>query len=320
VNPQGRWNWAGVATELAVGARLVGELTNFWGAGLSYLLDVPAYDDEERGIVGTYRRPTSHTVGVELSSDQRPPVSGSLNLIYGVDTRNKRSVYATLGMALRPVSWCELNPTVLVGRTRAEETWVFPMGNIVDPGISALPFSVYGDRDVDEVDVGLRGTVTFTRTLSLQFFSQLLLARGTYHNYKRLVSSTELLPFEYPAFSGSVDPAFNVTTFNANILLRWEFLPGSTMYLVWTQGRSGDSGEYSASFSRRFTETFRLPHEDVPFCWRSLFQERDSSKNSRMRLGYSSPPTSAMLSCRAPLMSHSCFGSFAFLYTVSEYV
>jgi hypothetical protein len=105
--------------------------------------------------------------------------------------------------------------------------------------------------------------VTFTRTLSLQFFSQLLLARGTYHNYKRLVSSTELLPFEYPAFSGSVDPAFNVTTFNANILLRWEFLPGSTMYLVWTQGRSGDSGEYSASFSRRFTETFRLPHEDV---------------------------------------------------------
>ena len=77
------------------------------------------------------------------------------------------------------------------------------------------------------------------------------------------MSSTELLPYEYPGFSGFVDPAFNATTFNANMLLRWEFLPGSTLYLVWTQGRSGDSGDYSASFSRRFTETFRLPHEDV---------------------------------------------------------
>jgi hypothetical protein len=263
VSPQGRWNWEGVPTDLAIGTRFVGELMNFWGVGLSYLLNVPAYDDEERGILGTYRRPASHSFGIELSSDQRPAVSGSLNMIYDMDAKNKRGLSATLGMTLRPAAWCELNPMVLAGRTRGEEAWVFPTGNIADPSISGSPFSVFGERDVDELDVGMRGTVTFTQTLSLQFYSQLLLARGIYRNYKRLFTSTELLPYDYPSFAGFVNQAFNATTFNANILLRWEFLPGSTLYLVWTQGRFEDSGDYAVSFSRRFTDTFRLPHEDV---------------------------------------------------------
>ncbi len=263
VNPQGRWNWQGVPTDLAVGSRFVCELTNFWGIGLSHLLNFPAYDDAELGILGTYRRPASHTFGVELSSDQRPAVSGSLNVQYEMDARNKRGLYATLGMTIRPASWCEFNPTILAGRTRNEEAWVFPTGNIIDPGIASSPFSVFGDRDVDEADFGMRGTVTFTRTLSLQFYSQLLLARGIYRNYKRLVTNTELLPYDYTAFAGFLDPAFNATTFNANILLRWEFLPGSTVYLVWTQSRFDDSGDYDVSFSRRFNDTFRLPHEDA---------------------------------------------------------
>jgi hypothetical protein len=35
------------------------------------------------------------------------------------------------------------------------------------------------------------------------------------------------------------------------------------MYLVWTQGRFSDSGNYSSGFGRRFSDTFSLPHEDV---------------------------------------------------------
>jgi hypothetical protein len=31
---------------------------------------------------------------------------------------------------------------------------------------------------------------------------------------------------------------FNVRTFNSNMVLRWEWRPGSTLYLVWQQNRT----------------------------------------------------------------------------------
>jgi hypothetical protein len=60
-----------------------------------------------------------------------------------------------------------------------------------------------------------------------------------------------------------VNADFNEAILNANVLLRWEYIPGSTLYLVWTQARSGDSGDYSSGFGPRFRDTFALPHEDV---------------------------------------------------------
>ena len=32
---------------------------------------------------------------------------------------------------------------------------------------------------------------------------------------------------------------FNFVEFRSNMVLRWEYIPGSTLFLVWNQGRSG---------------------------------------------------------------------------------
>jgi hypothetical protein len=36
------------------------------------------------------------------------------------------------------------------------------------------------------------------------------------------------------------DPDFSDRELHLNLLLRWEFLPGSTLFLVWTHSRSAD--------------------------------------------------------------------------------
>jgi hypothetical protein len=109
------------------------------------------------------------------------------------------------------------------------------------------------------VDLAFRGIITFTRTLSLQFTTQVLIARGAYRNTRRLVDATSFEPEPIP--EGQDD--FNTTTLNANVLLRWEYLPGSTAYLVWTQQRYGDSGNADTGLKQRFWDTFELPHDDV---------------------------------------------------------
>ncbi len=53
--------------------------------------------------------------------------------------------------------------------------------------------------------------------------------------------------------------SFNVKEFNSTVVLRWEYRPGSTLFLVWTQGRSGRAPlEGTRSLAGDFRDTFDL--------------------------------------------------------------
>jgi hypothetical protein len=261
INPEARWNWDGIQTHSKVELSLSGLLTNFWTPVLAYDYIASVYDDAERGIIGLYRRPASQVFSAQLGTDTRKNVSALLSGSYEADNRMKRAWMGSFTLTLRPVPWMELVPWMLYQRVRGEEAAVFSLsnGSIATENVGGVDYTLFGDRHIDELDFALRGTVTFTRTLSLQFFSQVLIARARHLNYRRLVGASDFVASSVAG--GTYD--FNQTTFNANVLLRWEFLPGSCAYLVWTQSRLGDSGDYSTSFARRIEETFALGHEDV---------------------------------------------------------
>ena len=112
---------------------------------------------------------------------------------------------------------------------------------------------------IDQETVGLTGRLdfAFTPDLSLQLYAQPFVSSGSYEELKRVVDPTgdtyadryEVL--ETDAVEGGwktdldgdgtaefvADPDFNFKQFRSNAVLRWEFRPGSTMFLVWSQGR-----------------------------------------------------------------------------------
>lgn len=55
------------------------------------------------------------------------------------------------------------------------------------------------------------------------------------------------------------NPDFNIRSLRGNAVLRWEFRPGSTMFLVWQQTR--ESREQTGTFDAEndFGELFRSP-------------------------------------------------------------
>jgi hypothetical protein len=61
------------------------------------------------------------------------------------------------------------------------------------------------------------------------------------------------------------EPDFKFIYFQSNMVLRWEYLPGSTLFLVWTQSR--DEGDYNLDqlpfeFDEDFNRMFRIfPHD-----------------------------------------------------------
>ncbi len=259
LRPEYRWNWDNVLTRFNLQTQLSVEYTNLWVTELTYTAGFPSTMDASQGIIGTYRRPQSHDFQISINSSTRSVLSATFDAGVGFDEQKKTTVFASVGLTYHPTPWVELGPTLYYERTRDELTGVFSGGGIVAMPYGAATYSLFGKRSVDEFDTALRGAVAFTRSLSLQFFAQVLLARGRYDSYALLAGSSTLVPIAAP----STNYDFNLVTINANVLLRWEYLPGSTVFLVWTHSRSGDSMQYATGFLDRFREAFSLPHEDV---------------------------------------------------------
>jgi hypothetical protein len=100
----------------------------------------------------------------------------------------------------------------------------------------------FAELDSRELDVTLRGTYTFTPTLTLQAYAQLFLAGGHYGQtlVGRAAGKGSELPFEAfrPSLTPSGDaPDFRDGNINVNLVLRWEFQPGSTILGVYTHAQ-----------------------------------------------------------------------------------
>ncbi len=230
--------------------------TNYWSVSAQGSVDYGRYDDRETRGMGLYAKPATSALSLSAASDARDLYrvifSGSL----GWDAKKKKSAGISLELDMKPATW--MSWTVQSGYSRVLnfEAW---FANI-SPAADEQPAPVFGDRSTTEFNLVVRSTVTFTRDLTLQLYAQQFLAKGHYENYRRLLD-----PETFGQFGGLIgaNPDFNLHNLNINFVLRWEYLPGSTAYLVWSHARSGGNANYFSSFQHDFTDTYGLPPANV---------------------------------------------------------
>ena len=245
-----RWNWNGNQTKNQIEIAPVFEFSNFWQLSLNYFYRFRAYDDDNRGIVGLYRRPADNTVNALVRTDARKPVQFSLYAGLSLFENNGKNYTLMLQSTIRPITWIEFQPSITYMHTIGEEAWV--VGYYASDGRN-----LFGDRNVDHIDISLRGTVTFTPTISVQFFNQILFAEWRYDRLRKLIT-----PVSFESTDGApLDFFYKV--FNANLVFRWEYLPGSTFYLVWTQNRTGFKGIFGQNLLDDISNVFRVPMDNV---------------------------------------------------------
>ena len=144
-----------------------------------------------------------------------------------------------------------------VRHNRVDTQWI---GNFANDGAQAGVAGIggidYVFAELDQViwDVTLRSSALLDRDRSLQLYVQPFLTRGRYSNPVWLATpdSYDLRPYGLDA--GSYD--FNFGAVNLNLVYRWEFRPGSSLFLVWTHNKE------------RFEQRDRAPD---PSRWRNGF-------------------------------------------------
>jgi hypothetical protein len=140
-------------------------------------------------------------------------------------------------------------------------------GNFTDSSGTAH----YTFAHLEQVTTSVTGRVdfTFTPTLSLQVYAQPFLTKGTYSDVRELDTPRAADYADrfraYDDAGVTADPGgFNFKQFRSNVVLRWEYRPGSALYFVWTTGRSAwDPVEGDRSLGGNVRDLLRLPSNDT---------------------------------------------------------
>ena len=147
---------------------------------------------------------------------------------------------------------------------------------------------VFADLDSRNLSLDTRMNVTFTPNMTLQLFAQPFISSNDYSEWKEytrtrdndrdvfedvtVVTDPESGDREItidpdgagPATSFSfTEPDFNLRSLRGNAVFRWEYMPGSTLFLVWTQDRASFENVGDFQFGRDRSALFDADAEHV---------------------------------------------------------
>ncbi|MDP9037628.1 MAG: DUF5916 domain-containing protein, partial [Myxococcota bacterium] len=228
-----RYNTAGLnlahSYQLGTSARF----SSFWSTWLAGYWRPAHFDDREVGDGTTLER--AGLVGVETSQTTDPRARLSMRTWAQAqalsDGWQVAADVALLWHALAPLD-VELEPEVL-----------FAAGEPRFAGNGALHgHSVFGNLAARNLGATLRATYTFTPRLTLQAYAQIFVASGHYTKLAEVsaaagakaavVRLTDLHPV---ALAPPTNPDFEQAALNVNLVARWEFALGSTLFAVYTR-------------------------------------------------------------------------------------
>lgn len=238
-------------------------------------------------------QPASRSLGLTFNTDERNAVTLNTSLDYEDGRAGGREVSASLGVDVRPTE----KLAVSLGPSYLKETDVRQYVRAVedpafDPTFGRRYF--FGDLRREELAMEARFDVILSPTLTIEVFAQPLISAGDFRAYKQLAqaSTFDFIRFEegeaasdgeqrcasgdlcradgtvFVDYTGDGDvdasfrdQSFNVRSLRGNAVLRWEFRPGSRLFVVWQQERQMRDAHGTFDFSSDARALFDAPGE-----------------------------------------------------------
>jgi hypothetical protein len=279
------WNFAGNSIFAGNGALLEAQLTNFWLVNLRAEYDLATYDDRLTRGGPLARTPQRYGGGVFLNSDPRRRVLANGNVSYRWNDAGlvQTQVGVSVSYQPSPTIRVALEPSYLQQRSPSQF-----LLSAADP-IATATFGrryVFATIERRQLDMVTRADWTFSPRLSLQVYLQPLVSAGAFSEFKQLsaagtydfdvfgedigtIERTDGVYTIRPQGAGTEpvinfgDPDFNFRSLRGNAVMRWEYRPGSALFLVWQQRRVGSEPFGDFDISRDYGGIFSMRPENV---------------------------------------------------------
>jgi hypothetical protein len=259
LNLQNFLNYGGVNIRKNASLNASGSFNNLWSSFLYVNYSSSGQNDRvTRGGPLRYQ-PWATTVHGGIGTDSRKAIALSAAGTYIWSESNAWSSSASLDLTFRPQGAFDLTLSTSFGKSREDAFYV-------TQGVDATANETFGSRylfgDLDQhyLDTTLRLNWLLSPNISVQLYAQPFLATGDYQKFKALSAPSSYdflrygengstITFDEPnqlyttvAETGAdpisfVNPDFRVRSLRSNLVFRWEYRPGSTLFLVWNHGR-----------------------------------------------------------------------------------
>jgi hypothetical protein len=275
-------------TSRNVHAYLGGQLANYWNASGFAIWNTAADDDRRTRGGPVVRVPGNWFYAVNLSTDSRKRVVLGTSPNYGFTTEGAANWSVNLDVRVKPRSNVEVSVGPYYGVDHSQAQFVT---RFADPTATSFfgQRVVFSDLEQHTLGMDTRLNWTFSPTLTLELFAQPFVATGAYDRFKEYAAPRTIRKVEYDAGQiapivegGRVtgytldpdrsaatenftfgNPDFNFRSLRGNAVLRWEYRPGSTLFVVWQQQRSGTQPFGDFDLSRDAGAVFRSPPDNV---------------------------------------------------------
>jgi hypothetical protein len=271
ISPDGKFNTAGDLVFANVNAMLNMEWLNYWRTNIRVQVD-PWYDDDRLTRGGPMARtPGSWQARINVNSDGRRATRVNASYNYFTDRAGGWSRSYDFGVSARFRETINLNIGPSYSRSRSMAQFVRRVTDATATPTFGARY-VFAELDRSTVSLDTRLDVTLTPTLSLQLYLEPFLSVGQYRHLKELRAPNTFDFLEYGVDAGTIsqnasgdfdiDPdgagpagTFQVLDRNldfsqrsliGNAVVRWEWRPGSTLFLVWQQRRVDRVSGHSA--------------------------------------------------------------------------
>lgn len=269
---------------MGFGANLNGnaQFTNYWSASLGLNGETEALSTGMLRGGPAFRAPASFAPFFHLNSDSRKKLVVELNGFAPMSFNGHSQTMGTnLEFTYRPFNMLALSlePNITWNKSNLQY--------IEENSFQGDPRYIFGSIDQRVIGMSLRVNLTISPDFTVQYWGQPFIATGSYSNIKMITdpladsyedryhvyTDQEITCYSEDDYceidenrDGVVDytvgyPEFNFKEFKSNLVARWEYRPGSVLYLVWSQGRQGYNAYGDMDINRDFRDLYQVfPH------------------------------------------------------------
>ena len=282
------WNYDGDHTTSYIASIQNLRFRNFWQLNTNVFHNLPSYDDQLTRGGPLARLPWRNNINANLSTSNRGMFTTSVQASLNSNGADGWGRTIGVGVTMQPASNVRLSFEPNFGRFHNVSQFVRGVNDAAATGTFGRR-SVFATLDQRELALDTRLSWTFSPRMSLQLFVQPLISTGDYTDFKEFTTPGAFDFAVYGQDQGSIsrdagtgsytvdpdgaegpaqsfgisNPNFNFRSLRGNAVFRWEFRPGSILFLVWQQSRQGIENIGDFALGRDFGEVFRNPATNV---------------------------------------------------------
>lgn len=252
------WNFAGERTFSGGNVNMHWTWKNYYTSGFGINLNAAQLRDRiTRGGPAVLGNP-SRSLWFYSGTDGRKALSFNYFGFHDADSYGTTRHNLSPNVTWRPASAVSVNGGFRYNINNDDAQWV---ANVDQDGGTHY---VFGRLKQRTAALTFRVNYTLTPNLSIQTYAEPFVSAGAYTNFRELANPRAAQYAErYQPFAYDSNPDFNYRSFRTTNVMRWEYKPGSALFVVWQQGRQDSLSHGDFQFGRDFGGVFSAPAHNV---------------------------------------------------------